>query len=187
MRWFDGGDGVNCAVSFSIRGSGLDAVVVSAPVDDALFDSFRFEVLGEGLAEERGKFIIGGEAERNELLDAELVDVDAIFGRQECVEAEAFFEANDAVLRDEGAVTTALGDHEDDEGHEDPPQEKSTVLGPVVNGDVDGEDEVQQKHGQNEEVKGRIEAAVVLEVLWGRHWSPLRSRLCRRASAYHLR
>jgi hypothetical protein len=36
-------------------------------------------------------------------------------------------------------------------------------------------------------VKRRIDAAVVLKILRGRHWSPLGSRLCRRASAYHLR
>jgi hypothetical protein len=35
-------------------------------------------------------------------------------------------------------------------------------------------------------VKGRIEASVVFEVLRGCHWNPLGSKLCRRASAYHL-
>jgi hypothetical protein len=37
-----------------------------------------------------------------------------------------------------------------------------------MDGDVDGEDEVEQKHGQHEEVEGGMEAGVVLEVL--RDW-----------------
>lgn len=44
---------------------------------------------------------------------------------------------------------------------------------PVVDGDIDREDEVDQEHGQNEEVKGWVEARVVLEVLRGGHWNPL--------------
>ena len=41
---------------------------------------------------------------------------------------------------------------------------------PVVDGGVDGEDEVEQEDRQNEEVKGRIEARVVFEVLRSGHW-----------------
>ena len=47
------------------------------------------------------------------------------------------------------------------------------MLRPVVDGGVDGEDEVEQQHGQNEEVKRRMVARVILEVLRGRHWNPL--------------
>lgn len=39
-----------------------DAVVVGAPVDDALFDGFGFEALGDGLVDEGGKLGVGGEA-----------------------------------------------------------------------------------------------------------------------------
>ena len=148
-------------------------MVVASPVDDALLDGLGFEVLGESLADEGGEFVVGGEAEGDELLDRELIDVGAIFGRKKCVEAQTLFEADDAVLRDEGSVPGAAGHDEEDYGHRDPPEMKSPVLGPVVDGDVDGEDEVEQKHGQNEEVKGWIEARVVLEVLRSWHWNPL--------------
>jgi hypothetical protein len=43
------------------------------------------------------------------------------------------------------------------------------VAWPIVNGDVDGEDEVEQEQGQNEEVEERVPARVVLEILWSRH------------------
>lgn len=40
---------------------------------------------------------------------------------------------------------------------------------PVVDGEVDGEDEVEQKHGQDKEVKERVEALVVFVVLRSGH------------------
>ena len=58
-----------------------DAVVVGAPVDDALFDGFGFEALGDGLVNEGGEFGVGGEAEGDDLLDVELVDVGEVSGR----------------------------------------------------------------------------------------------------------
>ena len=47
----------------------LSAVVVATPVDDALLDGLWFEVLREGLAEECGKLVVGGEAKGDELFD----------------------------------------------------------------------------------------------------------------------
>jgi len=35
-----------------------DAVVVGAPVDDALFDGFGLEALGDGLVDESGEFCV---------------------------------------------------------------------------------------------------------------------------------
>ena len=43
------------------------------------------------------------------------------------------------------------------------------IAGPVVNGDVDHEDEVEQKDREEEEMEGRVEAGVVFQVLWGGH------------------
>ena len=63
-----------------------------------LLDGFGFEALGEGLVDEGGKFSVGGEAQGDELLDGELIDVGTICGWQECSEAEALFHADDAVL-----------------------------------------------------------------------------------------
>jgi hypothetical protein len=45
---------------------------------------------------------------------------------------------------------------------------ESPMLRPVVDGGIDGEDEVEQKHGQDEEVKERVPTGVVFEVL--RDW-----------------
>ena len=144
-------------------------MVVASPVDDALLDGLGLEVLGEGSVSQGGEFVVGGEAEGDELFDRELVDMGAIFGRQECVHAQALFEADDAVLRDGGAVPGAASDNEEDDGHCDPPEIERPVLGPVVDGDVDGKDKVEQKHGQDKEVKEWIEARVVLEVLRSGH------------------
>jgi hypothetical protein len=161
-------------------------VVVSAPADDAFLDGLGFEVLGECPADKGGEFVVGGKAESDELPDRELIDVGAIFGWKECVEAQALFEADDSILCPESLGSGDTGHHEEDDGHDNPPEEKNAVLGPVVDGDVDGEDQVEQEHGQDKEMKGRIEARVVLEVLWSGHWNPLGSGLCRRAPAYHL-
>ena len=92
--------------------SGLDAVVVTAPVDDTLLDGFGLEVLGEGLADERGELVVGGEAEGDELFDGELIDVGSFLGWEKGVEAEALFEADDAVLDDHGAVAATASNHE---------------------------------------------------------------------------
>ena len=165
---------------------GLDAVVVGAPGGDALLDGGGLEVLGEGFVDEGGDLGVGGETESDELLDGELVDVGAVAGGEERGETEAFFEADEAVLDPEGIAASDACHDEEDDGHDNPPEMGVRVAGPIVNGDVDGEDEVEQKQGQNEEVKGREPARVVLEVLRGGHWSPFRSELWRRASAYHL-
>ena len=44
-------------------------MIVATPVDDALLDGLWFEVLREGLAEECGKLVVGGEAKGDELFD----------------------------------------------------------------------------------------------------------------------
>ena len=122
--------------------------------------------------DEGGKFFVGGEAQGDELRGGELMDVIAVWSGDQGGEAEAFFEADDAVLGLEGAVAGDPGHHEEDDGHCDPPEMGVLVGGPVVDGDVDGEDEVEEQHGQNEEVKGRMEAGVILEVLGGWHVDP---------------
>ena len=125
----------------------LDAVIVGAPVNDALLDGLGLQVLSEGPADEGWDFGIGGEAEGDELVDGEFVDVRAVFGGEERGEAEAFFEANDAVLHFDGAAASDACHDEEDEGHDNPPQMRVLVAWPIVNGDVDGEDEVEQEHG----------------------------------------
>jgi hypothetical protein len=152
----------------------LDAVVVGAPVGDALLDGLGLEVLGEGFVDEGGDLGVGGEAEGDELLDGELVDVGAVGGGEECGETKAFFEADDAVLHFDGGFASDACHDEEDDGHDDPPQMRVRVAWPFVHGDVDGEEEVEQKQGQNDEVKERVPARVVLEVLRGGHWRPFK-------------
>ena len=41
---------------------------------------------------------------------------------------------------------------------------------PIADCDVDGADQVDRQDGKDEEVHGRIVAAVVFEGLWSRHW-----------------
>jgi len=152
----------------------LDAVIVGAPVDDLLLDGFGFEALGEGFVDERREFIVGGEAEGDELLRGEFLDVAELGDGEDGREAEAFFEADDAVLHFEGTAAGNACHDEEGDGHDDPPEMCVLVAGPVVNGDVDAEDEVEQEHGQEKEVKGRIEARVVLEVLRSGHLQSFR-------------
>jgi len=130
-----------------------------------LFDGFGLEILGEGFADERGELVVGGEAQGDQLFDGELVDVSAIFSGKKGGEAEALFETDDAVLRSQSAVTGSPCHHEEDYRQGDPPKAKSPVGRPVVNGYINGEDKVEQEHRQNEEVKRRIPACVVFEVL----------------------
>ena len=148
-------------------------MVIASPVDDALLDGFGLEILSEGFAEERGELVVGGESKSDELFDGELVDVGAIFGGQECGEAQAFFEADDSVLYGETALSRDASHHEEDDRHDDPPEVGVLVVGPFVNGDVDAEDEVEQKYGQNKEMKGRKKAGVIFEILRSGHGSPL--------------
>jgi hypothetical protein len=170
----------------------LDAVIVGAPVGDMLFDGFGFEALGEGFVDEGGKLVVGGEAEGDELLRGEFLDVTELGDGKNGGEAEALFEADDAVLQLQ-VVHSALGREAQERcGDDDPPEEQVTVPWPVVDGGVDGEDEVEHQNWEHEEVHEGIEAVVVLEVLRSGHLRSFRgfpgsARLDGplEASAYH--
>jgi hypothetical protein len=146
-------------------------VVVGAPVDDGLLDGFGIHVFGEGAVGEVGKLGVGGEAESDELGDGELVDVSVVGGGEQSAEAEALFETDDAVLGFEGVAAGTTGHQEEDDGHDDPPEIGVLVSGPAVNGDVDGEDEVEQEQRKDDEVKRWMEAHVVFKVLRIGHWA----------------
>jgi hypothetical protein len=144
-------------------------VVVGTPVDDGLFDGLRLHVLGEGLVDEGREFGVGREAQGDELFDGEFVDVAEVGGGQQGGEAEALFEPDDAVLCLEGGAPGAASHHDEDDGHDNTPEMK--VLGgrPVVDGDVDGEDEVQEKKRNDDKVEGRVVARVILQILLDGH------------------
>src|SRR5579859_3632776 len=78
--------------------SSSDAVVVGAPVLDALFDLPASELLVECELYEFWDLVVGGEAQTDELIFAELVDTFLQGLGQQDGEADTFFEANDAVL-----------------------------------------------------------------------------------------
>jgi len=77
---------------------------------------------------------------------------------EQSVEAETLFEADDAVLGFEGIAAGFAGNQEEDYGHDDAPEMSVLVDRPVMDSDVDGEDEVEQEQREDDEVKGRMEA-----------------------------
>lgn len=87
----------------------LDAVVIGTPVDDGILDGFLIHVFCEGSVGELGEFVIGGEAEADELGDGELINMRAVSFGEQRVEAEALFEADDAVLGFEGGLAGVAG------------------------------------------------------------------------------
>lgn len=76
--------------------------MVWAPGLDGLFDLLGGEVFGGGSAGERWEFWVGGEAEGDELGFGKGLGAGVVGGGEEGGEAEALFEADDAVLRFEG-------------------------------------------------------------------------------------
>jgi hypothetical protein len=147
----------------------LDALVVGAPVGDGFLDLLAGEVFGDGALSEGGDFGVGGETEADVLVDGEGVDeAELIFG-EEVGEAKLLFQTDETVLVLEGVAAAEAGQDEQHDRHHDPPEALVPVDGPVVDGPVDREDEVQQQHRQDEEMKRRVESRVVFERLWLSH------------------
>ena len=143
----------------------LDAVVVGAPVDDVLLDGFGFEALGDGLVDEGGKLGVGGEAEGDDLFDVQFVGVGEVVGGEKSGEAKLLFEADDTVLIFEVVDAGLRGEDDECSGDHDPPEMEIAVMMPVMDGDDDRHDEIDEEDGKDEEVYGWIEATVILEVL----------------------
>ena len=143
----------------------LDAVIIGAPVDDVLLDGFGLEALSEGLVNQGGKFGVGGEAEGDDLLDVELMGVGEVgWGQQRC-EAELFFEADDAVLNFQVVDAGLRGEDDECSRDDDPPEMKIAVMMPVLDGDGDRDNEIDNEDGKDEEVHRWIEATMILEAL----------------------
>ena len=83
-----------------------------------------------------------------------------VFGGEQGGHAEMLFEADDAVLGFEGACATLACENEESQRQDDPPDEEVVVCRPVADSGDDGEDEVEQQDGQDEEVEGRVPASV---------------------------
>lgn len=126
-------------------GNCSDAVSVGAPGLDLLFDHFGGEVFAGGFGGERGEFRVGGEAERDDLVDAEICR-QQLAGEDEV--AEVFFGANTAVLCLEGEATGeegrkeyTQGEHNDKRGAVD----ALVVANRIVKVD-EGSHEAKEKH-----------------------------------------
>lgn len=144
-------------------------MVVGAPVGDGLFDGFGLEVLGEGLVEEGGQLDVRGEAESDELFEGEVVNVLALVGWEKRFEAQAFFEADEAVLQLEVVDAAFEGEDEEGERNDDGPVAEPGVFVPEADGDVDGDSQVGDDDWEDEEVHGGVGASVVAEALRGGH------------------
>ena len=79
------------------------------------------------------------------------------------------FETDDAVLYLEVVDAGLCGENNESGGDDDPPEMKIAMMMPVMDGDGDGDDEIDKKDGKDEEVHGWIEAAVIFEALGCRH------------------
>ena len=95
-----------------------------------------------------------------------------ILGRAEMGDAEAFFEADDAVLQLEVVDAALDGENEQRERDDDGPVSEVGILVAEVDGDVDGDAEIDHENWEDEEVHGWIEARVVLIGLWSSHKFP---------------
>lgn len=146
-----------------VRGS--DTEVVGTPGLDGFFDLPGSEVLVCGAGGEGGEFIVGGEAEGDELGLREGVDEGVLGGGEECCEAEALFQPDEAVLRFKRGSAGDTGEDKEGEGHDDPPEEEGGVAGPLVNGGVDGGDEIKEEKGYEDKVKRGMVAGVAFEAL----------------------
>ena len=148
----------------------LDAPVVGAPGFDAFLDFLAGEVLFEDLADEFGDFLVGGEAEGDELVFSELMDAVPEGFVEKHGEAEALFKTDDAVLQFEGVGAELEGEQEEEDGEDEGPEAVEDEVGVALEAaheDDDGEDEEEEEEGKGDEVVGGVELCVVFEVLGG--------------------
>jgi len=126
--------------------------VVGSPGGDALLDGLGGEFLGEGAGDERGEFGVGGEAQGDELPGRELIDVGR---RGEGGDAQAFFEADDTILYLQRVGSEFGHDQGDEDGDEKPTEMEVSLKRPGAAEVVDGEAEVDEDEGhENEVVEG---------------------------------
>ena len=90
-------------------------------------------------------------------------------------EPKPLFEADDTVLYREGVDTGFEGEDEKSESDDDGPEAEEKVLVPEVDGDIDGDSDIDHHDEKDEEVHGGIESRVVLEVLGFGHCGPFPS------------
>lgn len=116
-----------------------------------------------------GELCVRGEAQSDELGEGEGVDESELAVGQEVGEPQLLFEPDEAVLRAQCGHAADAGHGEEDNGHGDPPEVGVLVTRPGVDGCIDGEAQVEQQHGNDEEVEERVEARVVFVGLWLSH------------------
>lgn len=118
---------------------GSDTPVVGAPVFDALLDLLAGEVVFESLFGEIDDLVVRGKAKADQLILSEAIDLSVPRGGGEGLQAQPFFEADDAVL-DLERIRAELRDGDDD--HKGQDEEPSGGYIPMVPEMKSGEDQV---------------------------------------------
>lgn len=144
--------------------------MVGAPVFDGLFDGFGVGGVGGGVGGEVGEFVVGGEAESDDLFGVE-AGVEEFAG--EDVVAEVFLGADGAVLRFEGedAAEDAKGHGEQDQDEEEGGAVEAGVVAPGLPEVHARSDPGGEEDGVEDLVEAGVEAGVIDEAL-------VRHRLC---------
>ena len=158
---------------YFFRGVRSDAPVIGAPFLDAFLDLLAIEVVLEGLLGELDYLFIRSEAESDELIFREAVDLAVPLGGGERLETNPLFEPDDAVLNFEGVGADAEDGDEHGYGKDDEPLSidkpviiEGAVLAKFVS-KVETHDDVHDKDCEQNQVKGGVEAGMLLEALWG--------------------
>ena len=139
-----------------------DSEMVGAPLLDGFLDFFGRKLFVESSGGEGREFVVGGEAEGDQLGFGEFGDAGTESGVEQGGKTEALFEADDVVLDFEGIETNFENGDRGGEGGED---EEGGVESGETNEMDDGGKQDDGKCGQDEEVEEGIEALVVGEIL----------------------
>jgi hypothetical protein len=136
-----------------------DAEGVGTPVLDAFLDLLAIEILFEGLLGERDDFIVGGEAEADQLIFIEAIDLGVPLGGSQGLKTQAFFETNDAVL-DLYWIAAHFSDKDKScQGENYQPFSEDVE---VFYCEAQDDDEVDDQDSQKDQVERGIEAAMIL-------------------------
>src|SRR5690348_9938958 len=117
----------------------------------------------ENAANEVGQFRVAGEAQRDQLVDGELRDARLQIRWQHLFEAQAHFEANDAILHGERKEARVEGD--DNQGDGEQYGDHSVERKSQMDDAVDLVNQVQKQNGKRDQVEGRHHPRMIREIL----------------------
>jgi hypothetical protein len=159
VGWLNAGDRLPALSQRGIFGEGSDAEGIGTPVLDAFLDLLAIEILFEGLLGERDDFIVGGEAEADQLIFIEAIDLGVPLGGSQGLKTQAFFETNDAVL-DLYWIAAHFSDKDKScQGENYQPFSEDVE---VFYCEAQDDDKVDDQDSQKDQVERGIEAAMIL-------------------------